>query len=932
MEIQIDCTPLELCDDVEAKVTKFNSEGENLIEDIKSISFDESIQFFKLEKVLTSDNSEVLRITIEKKLKFGPSEFVVSDEIDKQALERLLGIKEGAFFDLDIVENSVEKIKKYLFDRGYRNIKINIDYSRIGGTLVPIFNIDTPDKIVLRNINFPSDIDMIEQSYVLNLSRLKKKVFNRIEFEVLLQRIKTELKSQGYFDFKIDYDSVVDGNFIDVNIKLITGIQRVFDFYGTKVMDRDQLYKLMINKFSQDGLSVNSDTLVESIINEYVKKGFYNTKVKFRIKDFLQPDGQKRRNYYFTIEEGKKVKISKLIFSGNLIFPVEKIENIFFKNSSDLIQAGFLDSDYLNKFSETLKETYLKSGMIFATVSEPRIIFLKDGKQDIVEVTYNIKERQQSIISKIEINNISEPLRQKVLSNIENKENSPLNVIVLEKDISKALDIVREDGFFFARITNISDNNIITYSNNYTNSVIKLDFETGKKTALDNLIISGNRETKSVVIEREVKIKKGEYVTPTNIKNIRDALNSLGLFADIKIIPYVNNRFSDDAVTKINLLIQVKEKEFGAGEFAPGYRTDLGYKASLAITKNNIAGMNHSLSLRTQVNMRSSLSSLDERREREDKSLLEGLLRVGYSIPYVFNWFDFDASVTFQRKRFSSFDADIYEVSPQVSKKFSESFSMSLKYQLERIRQFDATEEKDQATFTIGGLTPSALLDFRDNKIDPRSGFATSLSWEFANPYFGSQKEEDIEINFSKIVSRNKFYIPFFDKSFVMAFSLSMGMQENYADQIKYDSNGNVITNDDGSVRTRGYIPSIKVFRLDGFDTVRGFADSEINRLSNGIDISEIRVQSKAYFTNFKFEPRFYLNDNVALGLFLDAGRLYNESFKPGSLRTSAGTSFKFLTPVGTLDFDYGVKLKRKYLNNGGREGFGRFHLSIGFF
>ena len=40
----------------------------------------------------------------------------------------------------------------------------------------------------------------------------------------------------------------------------------------------------------------------------------------------------------------------------------------------------------------------------------------------------------------------------------------------------------------------------------------------------------------------------------------------------------------------------------------------------------------------------------------------------------------------------------------------------------------------------------------------------------------------------------------------------------------------------------------------------------------------------------------------------------------------------KLLTPVGSLDFDYGVKLKRQIKPNGDNEQFGRFHLSIGFF
>ena len=40
----------------------------------------------------------------------------------------------------------------------------------------------------------------------------------------------------------------------------------------------------------------------------------------------------------------------------------------------------------------------------------------------------------------------------------------------------------------------------------------------------------------------------------------------------------------------------------------------------------------------------------------------------------------------------------------------------------------------------------------------------------------------------------------------------------------------------------------------------------------------------------------------------------------------------EILTPVGTLDFDYGFKLLRKRDANGTLEDPGRFHVSIGFF
>jgi outer membrane protein insertion porin family len=105
-----------------------------------------------------------------------------------------------------------------------------------------------------------------------------------------------------------------------------------------------------------------------------------------------------------------------------------------------------------------------------------------------------------------------------------------------------------------------------------------------------------------------------------------------------------------------------------------------------------------------------------------------------------------------------------------------------------------------------------------------------------------------------------------------------------------------------------------------------------MNRLPNDNDISEIRVDNRAYLANFKLEPRYFISDNLMAGVFYDAGRVFINRVDLGELNDSVGVTFKILTPVGTLDFDYGIKLLRKKDASGNLEDPGRFHVSIGFF
>jgi outer membrane protein insertion porin family len=388
-----------------------------------------------------------------------------------------------------------------------------------------------------------------------------------------------------------------------------------------------------------------------------------------------------------------------------------------------------------------------------------------------------------------------------------------------------------------------------------------------------------------------------------------------------------------------DLVVRLSEREYGLVEFAPGFRSDIGIKLTGTVSYLNIGGRNISLTLQSQINRRLSYKAFDPRRQKEAKNFIEYLNQITMTMGDVFNsMIDYTAGLTFQRKRFYSFDADIQRLSNTFTRYLTKRASGSLRHQYEKIHQFDATEDKDNGSRVIGGLTPSLTYDLRNSQVNPVKGAFFNLSCEFANPYFGSKKTES-SVNYFKAISRNRFYIPV--RHGTIAISMVGGLQENLDKQVVKDSNGNpvIITSEDqnGNVvetkpQTEGNIPTIKVFRLTGMDIVRGFSDEEINRLDDGRDISQVTVQNKAYLALFKVEPRFFINDSFMTGVFFDAGRVMVDRFDMGDLRTSAGITFKVLTPVGTLDFDYGFKLLRKETPDGRLEDPGRFHVSIGFF
>lgn len=760
------------------------------------------------------------------------------------------------------------------------------------------------------------------------------KPWDVLSFKIKMDQISKELFLSGYFSSALKSELMGTESAIIAKLTIEANDRTNFRFEGNTVFSHQQLRTRLLDRIKNDFGKVDRGALGNFINEVYEEAGFYNTSVQSYQNEGKDLEGIAVRNYFFNITEGNKLKVSSLLYRGNAILSGKDLDELFKKNATTLASAGFYDKAFFENYTDIIKKEYLSRGFVFAEVSKPRVV--TDEVDETLSIEYGIAEKQQVILKSIYLNRIEGHLQEAVKKLLVNQAGNPLNVVELENDLRKIIVHFQDQGYYFASIANLNAESLLVYDKSFSFVELKPDVVLDRQICFNEAVVNGNTKTRSEVIFREINIAKGELVTPEKLEKFRQSLSGLGLFSSLRITPYMMYEGEDTTCAKTNLIIQVKEKDFGLGEIAPGYRTDLGYKFSTGISYNNLFGMNQSASLRAQTNLRSNLKGFDDRRKSEDKKRLEYSLKATYVEPYLLHnllktQLEFELSTSFQRKRFTSFDADIFRISPQISKSFKHNISSAVRYQFERINQFDATTSVNNDNFSIGGVTPSITLDLRDDAINPRKGAYFTLSSEWANRYFGSMKNDDLEVNYIKVISRNKFYVPMGD--FTLAFSLAMGYEKNFADEVLIDPVTNKpLINANGIARTRGYIPSIKVFRLDGYDEIRGYDEGEINRIRSGQSIGDLVVQNEAYFTAFKFEPRYNLTDSIQLGVFFDAGRVFVDDFQPFDLRTSVGTGLKFLTPVGSLDFDYGVKLQRKTYPDSKRDSVGRFHLSIGFF
>lgn len=862
-------------------------------------------------------------------LSYGPKFLVSSIKVRsksnvlKEYVERSTRLRVDSWFDEALFPEEEMLIRQSLSSKGFPRATVNIESKVLDESAHIKISVNPQTPQLLKSFNVKTDSIVVKHFATMKFNELLKKPYDTQAARIKADELEVDLFNFGYYLATVTLTPKVDGD--NAILDVIVAPVELYTFNLRQSpqdikMDLGPTVKELFRRYRRP---LDPATLQLGVQELLQKRGFLKPEIKIELKRITNAKKEVINAFQLELVPGERTRVRKVSFPGAQFYTDKKLQAFWRDQAQELATAGFYDEDSNVAFAEWLRGQYIRNGFVRAEVAKPQANFISPTEANI---EYNIVEGSQVLVDDIALGGLSETEKDEVLQLIGTKQGSPFNPYLFTEDVRAVTEFFQGKGYYYAEVINRDADDIVNYGKDRSSVRLNIKIRKGKYIEFNRLVIVGNRRTRTHVIKRKSFLKQGKPLTPAAAKDYENALSATGLFNTVRVRPI--NHKGETPLT--DLAVEVTERDYGLIELAPGYRTDIGLKLSGTLSYMNLLGSNRSIAFTGLVNQRLDLQTLDERRRDENKRMLEYNMGIQYNQPDIFDsYIDYGNSANFQRRRFFSFDADILRIANTISRDYGTRYSLALRHQFERINQFDATETRDNGSFTIGALTPSFTADFRNTRINPTGGMWFNVSNEYANPYFLSQKNDDLTINFYKLISRNRFYIPI--PRGTIAISLVGGIQENLATSYKKDSNGNPVVTD-GVRETEGYIPNIKLFRLTGTDIVRGYSDEEINRLSNGNDIGTDRIQRRAYMANFKLEPRYFINDSLMAGVFYDAGRVYKDTVDLGDLRESAGVTFKVVTPVGTLDFDYGVKLLRKRQPNGSLESPGRFHVSIGFF
>lgn len=917
-EVNVKCEPSVACEKRAIRFKGLVGEYRSLVhlkDTLEILASDGGYQTFSYE-LLEKENHLVLDITFYLKPIISELTVGFTDRNLEYDPTQLLNIREGDFFEIQKLKEDIAALRQKLDSMGFPDNSETFDVIEKGNTVAINVVITLGRPRIFKKINTVSKSVFVSNFLKRKFLNMYKKPFDLVHFKSHLDDAQKELFQYGYYLINLNFTPIYKNKSVSLAVTVFNDDIFAFDLRNLQREHRDVIHSLLVDLLRKYKRPLTKSVIRNTLKEHYQKRAFLKTTENIQIEQSKNKSNETVTVYRITFYENGKTRLANVSFTGNSFYTSKKLLKIFEKEAFELASVKYYDEEYFSYFQNYLKNLYIQKGFVQAKVFDPVKIF--DAEKKVSSVEYTILEGDRAFIKSISFEGVPDELVDQIEPLLVNQAGKAFNPVIMDEDIKKFISFLQGQGYYYAEIKSGPDSEIISYNKNATEVYIRYRVEVGTLVHLNRVLYLGNDKTKKRVIEKKIRMKKGDVLTPSKVRDIEAALSATGLFNSVSVTPVRHT--SDNTAT--DLLVKVLERDYGLIEIAPGFRTDLGLKLTGTVTYQNIGGHNRSVTLRSELNRRTSYTTLEPERRDKQKNFIEHQESITYNQGDIWDTsVDGSASVSYLTRRFYAFDADILRLNGTLTRDWNKRFATSVRYQYENIDQYNATREINNGAFRIGSITPGMTFDLRNSQVLPTKGAFFGLSSEFANPFFASQKDPNLTINYYKLLSRNRFYIPF--KNGTLAISLTGGFQENLAT--------NVISSN-GETRTEGYIPTIKVFRLTGIDILRGYNDEEMNRLQSGKDISEERVDKRAYMALLKVEPRYIINDNLMAGLFYDAGRVFVNDPNLAELRDSVGVTFKIVTPVGTLDFDYGIKLLRKRDDEGRLEDPGRFHVSIGFF
>ena len=451
----------------------------------------------------------------------------------------------------------------------------------------------------------------------------------------------------------------------------------------------------------------------QRILDAYSAKGRYDATVEPQI--IRLPEN--RVNVVYKINDGPETLISRITFIGNHAFSESRLADVISSRQERwwafLSTADQYSPERLAFDKELLRQFYLKQGYVDFNVSAATAELAPDRRSFFL--TFVLHEGERYRVGKITITSQLHgvtPAELRPFLKVASGDWYDGDAVGRSADAMQ--DAVRALGIAFVQVTPRIERDPKTHRVNLT-----FDTSEGPRVYVERIDIVGNTRTEDKVIRREFRIAEGDAYNEELIRATRQRLQELNFFNSVNITTQPGSA-PDEAV----LTTAVSEKATGEFSLGGGYSTDAGALINTGIRERNFIGTGIDAGLNGVLAQRESSIDLSI----TDPYFLDRNLLAGTDVFLIQT--NNLGTQPYNEQRIGFTNRIGYAVNDHLRQVWSYSLVDRRIYDIVNTNDFFLTSEAGYSL--LSQISQVVTLDYRDSRIDPRSGFLLTLGTDFA--------------------------------------------------------------------------------------------------------------------------------------------------------------------------------------------------------
>ena len=648
--------------------------------------------------------------------------------------------------------------------------------------------------------------------------------------------------------------------------------------------------------------TVDNDLLVEGKRNlhDYLQsQGYYDVDVDFRVL----PTENDVETIEYAISRGQRYRLVRVVIASNKYFDEDAIrERMFMQPASFRLRHGRYSEAFRRKDEENIANLYRANGFRDVKVTSIVDRDYRNNAGDIA-VTVKIEEGPQWLVDSLALRGINQGNADEIRSQLASIAGQPFADVNLAGDRDIVLTYYYAHGFPSA---NFNASWQVNGQPHHVNVVYAIT--EGNRQYVREVITSGLHTTRQGVVDKQIKLKPGDALSPIEETQIQRKFYDLGIFARVDTAienpdgqtdhKYVLYNFEEANRYNLSLGVGAQIARFGTPSTtdlsAPGGTTGFSPEFSATLSRSNFLGLGHTVTVRgnySSIEKRGSISYLQPRfRNVEGRNLTYTIL------------FDNSLNVrTFASKR--------EEASVQMSQQFSKSLTGLFRFSYRRVSVSSVVipvllVPQLLQPVRLGILSANFVQDRRDNPADPHRGIYNTADIGVTGKFFGSQR------SFGRLLLRNATYYKL-RRNVVLARQTLFGVIHPFSPP--------------AGVSEQESVPLPERFFGGGADSLRAFPYNQAGPRDTGTPLvpggpasppTGFPLGGNALLFN-NVELRFpFIGENIQGVVFHDMGNIYS-SLSNISLRFhqknlqdfdyavhAVGFGIRYRTPIGPIRGD----------------------------